>query len=176
MSGENSQEKKIRTQDCVAFWSEIYSHELVRWEICAILRIKLGCHLRIKVTSASGNEEQAIAKQIALALCHHIVLYVLFIYMLLAHPPPPFQIAPISQGGKISMFSSITLTYSLKFRARSIWKFLQWRTDTTPRIKFSTVHYWNECHYGLFWIRPWEDWNPITSSALKGQIAWRTQS
>lgn len=154
------------------------SHELVRWEICTILRIKLSCRLIIKVTGASGDEEQALAKQIVRAVYHHTVLDVLFIY-LLPFFHPPFRIAPISHGRgkkKISTHSFIRQSYSLKFRARSIWKFLQQRTGTTARIRISVVQYWNECHYGLFWVRPWYDWNSITSPALKGQAAQTTQS
>lgn len=90
---------------------------------------------------------------------------------------PPFQIAPISHGrGKVSILSFIRQSYSLKFRARSVWKFLQQGTGATPRIRISAVQYWNEYHYGLFWVRPWYDWNSITSPALKGQAAQRTQS
>jgi len=50
------------------------------------------------VTSASGNEEQAIANQIARAVYHLIVLYVLFIYMLLFSPL--FQMHPEVMGEK----------------------------------------------------------------------------
>lgn len=128
-----------------------------------------------KVTGASGSEEQALAKQIARAVHHHAVGRAF--HLLVAFFPPRFQIAPISHGrGKTSTLSFIRQSCSLKFRARSIWKFLQQRTGTTPRIRISVVQYWNECHGGLFWVRPWDDWNSITSPALKGRAAQRTQS
>ena len=97
-TGEQPREEEKYTPAGVALWPEIYSQELVRWEIYTILRIKFRCHLIVKVTSASGNEEQAIANQIARAVYHLIVLYVLFIYMLLFSPL--FQMHPEVMGEK----------------------------------------------------------------------------